>query len=351
MLTEKRSEVVDGFRGIAVLSVMLFHYLAEWSGPLGYPGAYSDWWRVGKLGVDLFFVISGFVITMTTLRSTTAVEFAAKRAARLYPAFVVASLLVFSILSIFDPLKLRVTPTDLLVNFTMIAGDLGFKYVDGVFWTLAVEVKFYVFVFLAFLLLRNRFWIGVVAMAVCAIVLGLVSRKIGDHIFIARYLGFFLIGASVWYGFTERRFIACAALGLFAAILIVLRIDDSIPAQAPAMVAYVYLTSTIGALILLLRFAPQTPFGPLAFIGRISYSLYLVHQLLGVTVIFALIHVGVPREAAIATAMSAMILLAWGVYSLVELPGQKLVMGTYRAIKSRTASRGLSLPTSPAQKP
>jgi peptidoglycan/LPS O-acetylase OafA/YrhL len=186
MLTEKRSEVVDGFRGIAVISVMLFHYLAEWSGPLGYAGAYCSWWRVGKLGVDLFFVISGFVITMTTLRSATAVEFGAKRGARLYPAFIVASLLVFAVLSLYDPLHLRVSLKDLAANFTMIAADLGFKYVDGVFWTLAVEVKFYVFVFLSFLFLRNRFWIGIVGMALCAIVLSFVNRKIGDHIFIAR---------------------------------------------------------------------------------------------------------------------------------------------------------------------
>src|ERR1700731_2109574 len=90
-----RNNTIDAFRGIAILGVLLFHYLVRWAPPwyginlYGYRRVYPDALVLGALGVYLFFVISGLVITMTVLRSGSALEFVVRRFARLYPAFLV----------------------------------------------------------------------------------------------------------------------------------------------------------------------------------------------------------------------------------------------------------------------
>src|SRR4051794_31539154 len=87
-----RIELIDAFRGVAIIAVMLFHYLFEWRKEIDHLDAVASWASVGALGVELFFVISGLVITMTILGSRSVIDFAVKRVARLYPAFAVASL-------------------------------------------------------------------------------------------------------------------------------------------------------------------------------------------------------------------------------------------------------------------
>src|SRR5665213_1905063 len=101
---QARNQVIDGFRGVAILSVMAFHYLVRWQYPysvssqIDLSNNYPTWISIGKCGVDLFFVISGLVITMTILRSRNVGDFATRRFARLYPGFVAAATLIYVLL-------------------------------------------------------------------------------------------------------------------------------------------------------------------------------------------------------------------------------------------------------------
>src|SRR5262249_50776621 len=98
----------------------------------------------GFFGVHLFFVISGFVIVLTLKKTSHISHFIRKRFFRLYPAYWVALVITFVLVRFF-PLPDRVRSFhELLVNFTMIQHWLDVKHIDGVYWTLSLELAFYV---------------------------------------------------------------------------------------------------------------------------------------------------------------------------------------------------------------
>src|SRR5690606_1313250 len=115
----------------------------------------------------LFFVVSGLVITMTVLRSRDALHFGVRRFGRLYPALFVAALVTFT-LNAWGPEQFHRSWADLAASLTLDARLFGQRYVDGAYWSLAVEARFYLYVALAWALLKERFWIGVTAIALLA---------------------------------------------------------------------------------------------------------------------------------------------------------------------------------------
>src|SRR5215469_13528545 len=101
-----RIAYVDGLRCAAILLVLLYHYFARWTYPLSgdslypYGGYFAGWWiaKYGYYGVELFFAISGFVITLTLERCSSFYEFAVRRFARLWPAMPICSVLTYGAL-------------------------------------------------------------------------------------------------------------------------------------------------------------------------------------------------------------------------------------------------------------
>ncbi|MCF6117305.1 acyltransferase [Mesorhizobium muleiense] len=325
-----RNEVIDGFRGIAILSVMAYHFLLRWKPVTGLEMAVPSWVSLGKFGVEVFFVISGLVITMTVLRSANALEFGVRRLARLYPAFIVASTGIFVLIQIAGPIGPPISVADYIINFSMMARELGFEYVDGVFWSLAVEVKFYAWVFLCFLLLGTRFWIGLLCLSIAAWLVSLVSFKIGTYVLIAPYLPLFLAGMAVWLGRFENRVRDAWIVSAVAFVLYVLNAGFFETDHASQTSVQMYIIGVSAAMIALLIFAPRTRMGPLAWVGRISYSLYLIHQFLGITIIRSLKVAGANDVTALGIAVVVCIVLAALSYRFIEGPGAKAIMSLYR---------------------
>ena len=165
---------MDLLRFIAASAVVLYHFTYR---PLvGAPagngtfGSVELVTRFGYLGVNLFFMLSGFVILWSS-QGRTAPEFVVSRFARLFPSFwicLILTTLVVNLSGSGEPISART----FAANVTMIPGLLGASYVDGVYWTLFVELKFY---FLVFALLISgtmghvERWIGalVVVYMVC----------------------------------------------------------------------------------------------------------------------------------------------------------------------------------------
>ena len=134
---------LDLLRFAAAAAVMLYHFTYRLN-PYGGPDdAYRAIGRVtlhGYLGVDLFFMISGFVI-LWTARGRRPSEFVVSRIARLYPEFwicVILSAIAFASIGVG-----AITFPMVAANFTMVPALLGQPYVDGIYWTLFVELKFY----------------------------------------------------------------------------------------------------------------------------------------------------------------------------------------------------------------
>ncbi len=153
--TRARVEIIDYLRLIAAVSVMGFHYLYNGieNGKIGSithePIAQIA--QYGYLGVNLFFMISGYVI-VASVRGKTARQFAVGRALRLYPAFWVALAVTVVFSLVLGGERMGVTAQQVLANITMVPTLLGQPFVDGVYWTLLYELRFYVMVFVLVLL-------------------------------------------------------------------------------------------------------------------------------------------------------------------------------------------------------
>ncbi len=95
-----RYQNLDALRALAVISVLLYHYTARF--PDTYTGLTDLPFHVtfGWLGVEMFFVVSGYCIAMTLGRVSTVTEFWAKRFARLQPAYMAGVLLTFGCVSL-----------------------------------------------------------------------------------------------------------------------------------------------------------------------------------------------------------------------------------------------------------
>lgn len=148
---ENRLRALDGLRLLAALMVCLYHFT-------GKNGTISGSWhqspgllfptlsRIGTygcLGVQFFFVISGFVICMSSWGKTLG-DFFRSRIARLYPAYW-AALLMVGAASVLLPVVVHPLRSDeFLMNFTMLQQPMGVPRVLGVCWTLWVEMRFYV---------------------------------------------------------------------------------------------------------------------------------------------------------------------------------------------------------------
>ena len=93
----KRISYLDGHRGIAILLVLLYHAFSRWTELVPYGNDFADFplFRFGYLGVELFFLISGFVILMTLEKFNSFTEFMYHRWLRLFPAMLICSLFVF----------------------------------------------------------------------------------------------------------------------------------------------------------------------------------------------------------------------------------------------------------------
>jgi peptidoglycan/LPS O-acetylase OafA/YrhL len=330
-----RNEVIDGFRAISIFMVLLYHYLVRWAPPLhkfdfyGYHYTYSPLFELGQFGVHIFFVISGLVIAMTLVKSQSPLDFAVRRFARLYPAYITAAtLLTIIVFASGGPFTL--TLKDYLATLTMAAPQLGAKYVDNAYWSLFVEVKFYAISALLFLIFRNRFWMGVIAMAFIGQGLRPFSPKLSELIFMAHFLPLFLIGMAGWYYIFNAQCKVAAALlftGLVCYALNAQMMVSEVSEPDLRLLAHVVILGGAFAMLLTLRFWRTARFGPLAYIGRASYSWYLVHQTIGVIIIGLLVgQYGWPDMAGFTAALAASLAIACLMFERVELPAQRLVL-------------------------
>lgn len=136
---------LDLLRFVAAFAVLMFHfgYAGATRGTMatGFP-AIADVAKYGFLGVDLFFLISGYVITASAYGRSWQ-EFAIARFIRLYPAHVVCMTMTAVVLFLFAAGTPPVTVKQWLANMTMVSPLFGQPFMDGVYWSIVIEIIFY----------------------------------------------------------------------------------------------------------------------------------------------------------------------------------------------------------------
>lgn len=141
---ENRILELDALRGIAALSVFFYHASIYYKESI-----YFSFFRFGLTGVDLFFIISGFVI-FSSVQNKSRLQFIKSRFLRLYPSYWFAVTLTFIliILKFYEKGMINQIPIkDYLINLSMIQEFFGIKNLDGPYWTLYIELFFYLIIF------------------------------------------------------------------------------------------------------------------------------------------------------------------------------------------------------------
>jgi peptidoglycan/LPS O-acetylase OafA/YrhL len=289
-----RTYGIDLLRGVACLSVLLFHYLSR--GPRA--GYMQDaLWpsvevvaRYGYLGVHLFFMVSGYVIFMSAVGRTPR-AFVASRVARLYPAFWVACVLTMTAIVVAGDDRFRISWTDFAWNLTLVPQYVGAAFVDGAYWSLAVELQFYLLVWCVLRadLMRR---VEVILWLWLALALLDALRPVypAERWLIAHWAPLFVLGAVTYQvaanGWSVARGAMLAAsllLGIWHARIETGRLSTIWEGAGPDAAIVSAVLATAAAVFVLIGIGAvrvrQTRLATLP--GRLTYPVYLVHQVAG----------------------------------------------------------------------
>jgi peptidoglycan/LPS O-acetylase OafA/YrhL len=329
--TTPRLQLLDYLRLVAALSVMAYHYLyvSVASGDvttLTASGA-APVARYGFLGVELFFLISGFVIA-NSARGKTVRRFLVGRAVRLYPSFWVAMVITTVVVLALGSTRDPITPGQFLVNLTMVPMQLGVEPIDGAYWTLAFELIFYVFVAVVMAVGLGRHLDRVFPIwALAQGAITLVAPHLADTtLLLGGYYAMFASGAIIAslreYGPSPLRIAGLLVSYVVAVRFVVGNVptwaDYSTTDYSPLLVG---LLVTVAYLLVLSMCVPAVAGLRLrgaALAGALTYPVYLLHDRIGFAVFEAYADDANRWFVYPATAL-AVIALAWALHELVEV--------------------------------
>lgn len=150
---KQRFYILDPLRLAAAFAVVFYHYLSFLQNTV--LGIFLAPFKYGYLGVIFFFMLSGFVI-MASCQNRSAFHFAFARALRIYPAFVTCLFITIVVLYFFTEVTFSLF--QVLSNALIVNDYIGYANIDGVYWTLQAELKFYACIFLLSLCGLIKYW-------------------------------------------------------------------------------------------------------------------------------------------------------------------------------------------------
>ena len=334
--TSGRLETLDCLRGLAAFAVVWFH-LTNGNSEFLPEGALKSSGTFGWLGVEVFFVISGFVLPYALKRAgyqpADYFRFVWKRILRLDPPYLVciAVVIVLNFASTLAPgfhgPPFHFDLNQVLLHLGYLNAFFNHDWLNVVFWTLAIEFQFYLLVALIFPLISHP------SLAVRAGTGGLLAvaaflLPAGSLVF--HYLFLFLLG--MW-AFQIKAGLQ-TGIGLQAIGWALLAGGAWFTLGTPSCIA----GTVTGLLIVHARLNTR----PLLFLGQISYSLYLLHGPLGGRVInlgSRFVDAPMERVALLVLAVAACIGAAFLFHRWVELPAQRWSAAVrYRAAESNIPS-------------
>ncbi|MDQ1656642.1 MAG: hypothetical protein QOD41_1725 [Cryptosporangiaceae bacterium] len=340
-----RLVVLDGLRILAALAVVCYHYVS---------GAERYWLadglqtfptlrhvtNYGWLGVDLFFLISGFVICMSSWDRGLG-DFFISRVTRLYPAYWFAVLFTSGILWVWQTSLPGPTPAKVLANLTMMQTGLAERDIDGPYWTLWLELLFY-------LLFAVVVWRGVTyrrAVVFCVLWLitsavawtsgGVVAQALSPH-----YSMYFTAGIAIYLMHRFRPTPVLWGIVGFSWLLALYglsprltSISYSIGEKVYWPVAAAVVSASFAAVIVVgLGWLNRVQWRWLTTAGTLTYPLYLLHAGIGYAVIYHLSPI-VPKYVLLGGLIVSMLVFAWLVHRFVEKPvAARLKRGLSRGI-------------------
>ena len=319
-----RLVILDVFRLAAALLVVAWHFAFE---AHVHNGVVLWVARHGWMGVELFFMISGFVICMSSWGRGLG-EFFVSRVVRLYPAYWFAVLLTTAVVAAWPVHQRPLDPLAVIGNLTMLQQWLVGRNVDDSYWTLAVELLFYLM--FALVVWRGVTYRRVVTFCVVWTVAAIIAPQTGAPwlitLFASPYAPYFIAGVALYlmhrFGPTVLLWGILAISYMIAlAGLPALNYFAHVPLPGAAAVITVFFALMTAAALGWFRWF-QWRIGIVA--GSMTYPLYLIHQSIGLTIIEkARVHSFVPHSVLFLGTVALMLVAAFLIYRLVERPGQR----------------------------
>ncbi|WP_165975911.1 acyltransferase family protein, partial [Actinomadura rubrisoli] len=339
MTRRARLTELDLLRFLAALAVVLYHFTG-FGGPGPWPEAAREVFpeiagitRYGYLGVDLFFMVSGFVILMSAWGRGPG-EFGVSRVVRLMPAYWASVLLGAAVYAVFR--EGHGVPGLVVPNLTMLQGGLGVDNVDAVYWTLWVEMHFYVLAaVLAGIGITYRSCLVFMAAWMLG---GVFADEAGNRflqvMLVPTWSPYFIAGMALYmihrFGPTLLLWGYVAASWLLALYWGGWRADHAFKGSDELVVSGVVTAIFLIMILVATGRLSGVRWRGLTVLGALTYPLYLVHSQVALPLLDA-VYPDLDRWGALAAVTAASLLLAYALHRLVERPAAPWLKARLRA--------------------
>lgn len=346
-----RFRELDGLRGIAALAVLASHFTGGYNSHYtAAPQPFVDF-PYGAFGVQLFFLISGFVILMSAHRAERPSDFIISRVSRIYPAYWVSLVLALAVSFFFHVGDVGLTAWETVANFSMMQRWLQVPNAVEVYWTLAVELQFYVLIFALIVITRSRItdkviitftvaWLVLslgIALWACPFSWGIDPQnvvtpvKIVLNVSLAEFGPLFSTGMLAYLSRDRGHFMILTPVAGAVSVIVATLLHSW---------SYGAIVAGICTAFIIIALRPRTSWlnlRGLQWLGKISYSLYIVHSVVGYLVIQSVWPL-IGRDWAILAALIAAILVAWAVHEIGEQKASAAMKRLLLGLRERTRS-------------
>ena len=315
--------VITLLRGLAALMVCLYHFICKTTDYIT-DEITLNIFHFGELGVSMFFMISGIVLPLSMINSNYKTSswksFLLKRIIRIEPPYLLAVLLAV-IYVYLRSLMNHTGSVDIGLSFKNILLHIGYlvpffenvQWLNGAFWTLAIEFQYYILLIILFpLMISKKLFYRVIFYTILLIPGLMITTKV---VFFPLYASLFLIGIL---------YILKKSNNIYMIEYVIMSIITSFIVYHLLGVEHLFVA--LFALIIV-NYFPNFKQKQFYFLGKISYSLYLIHGLTGSVLINVFSHYftqSYQKPILIILGLTISIFAAYLMYFFIEKPSQKI---------------------------
>lgn len=332
----KRMIPLDWMRGISAIFIVLYHFTTQYENRFGHDPKWPVNFPWGSLAVVIFFMLSGFLTVFQLNEKSDARSYCIKRLFRLYPAYWCCILITTILMSVFMP-ELAKSPRTIVINAMMLQSFLHVESVDGAYWTLAYELRFYIYIFFVLILKKQKqigkFLVAWLALSISTFIVpdnGLFHyyRSGLELVFMCSRAAQFAIGGCIAI-LVKNKNNHLAWVGIGLGVLLQILVGGSGEIIILLLGTVLIFTGVISSERINQRALKcKGPMNVLhkvvSFFASISYPLYLLHQYIGFMIIHKLEEISIGSEAFIFIPFCAVIFLAYLVHHYVEENAAKI---------------------------
>ena len=323
-----RDGSIDSLRGLSIILVVMYHYTFHYDqNYLFFNNEKITIFSSAWIGVDIFFLVSGYCIAMTIQKSQNFYLFITRRFSRLYPAYFFCGFITIIFYYYFSLPGREVDLYTGIMNLFLLnfIPGLNYTYIDGIYWALAVEAKFYICFGLIYFLnktkIRSIYYFFIFCLLGNLVVL--YDKNFLTSIFsIFPHANIFLLGICIYYKkkLNNNFFYIMVIFQIFS-----LYINERYEGVFLLLLFFLILSSMV--LLNKIRFNIIV----LKNIGLYSYAWYLIHNAVGIIVIRELNILGL-NQISIPLAIAFTLMLATFIFYIIEKPFKLLLLTIFDKI-------------------